>query len=217
MFPLHQCPRGRRPSLDVTMGGPSSLRFRPMPNVCLAEMRGVAHSEADVRRVLMLLPDGLSDYEISRRTRIPRSTVLRWRHGDLPEARTGSPRCPRCGGSAHDFASLPGAEHAYLLDKYLGDGTIYRAGRSHALRISSDAQYTRIIEECCDVIETIWGGARTYGATPTSGSRASPRMEGVAPASFRSMDQAVSTIARSGWPSGRSSLLSRIPVRFSAA
>jgi hypothetical protein len=90
--------------------------------------------------------------------------------GIYRKARTGSPRCPRCGGSAHDFAGLPGAEHAYLLGKYLGDGTIYRAGRTHALRISSDAQYTRTIEECCDAIETIWGGACTYGATPTSGS-----------------------------------------------
>jgi hypothetical protein len=103
----------------------------------------------------MFVSDGLSDYEIARQTRIPRSTVLRWRHGDLPEARSEGPRCPGCGCGAHDFASLPGAKYAYLLGQYLGDGTIYRVSRTRALRISSDAQYTGIIEECCDAIEAI--------------------------------------------------------------
>jgi hypothetical protein len=118
-------------------------------------MRGVAHSQRDVRRVLLLVGEGLSDYEIARRTRIPRSTVLRWRHGHLPRASSEGPRCPECGHGEHDFASLPGTEYAYLLGQYLGDGTIYRVSRTHALRISSDAQYTGIIEECCDAIEVL--------------------------------------------------------------
>jgi hypothetical protein len=115
----------------------------------------VVRSQQDVRRVLLLVSDGLSDYEVARRTRIPRSTVQRWRHGGVPRTSTAGPVCARCGYSAHEFTKLPGAEYAYLLGQYLGDGTIYRVGRTHALRISSDAQYTGIISECCAAIEAV--------------------------------------------------------------
>jgi hypothetical protein len=115
----------------------------------------MAHSQHDVHRVLLLVADGYSDYEIARRTRIPRSTVLRWRHGGTPGASRPGPLCARCGYTAHDRTKLPGAEYAYLLGQYLGDGTIYRVQRTHALRISSDAQYTGIISECCDAIEAL--------------------------------------------------------------
>jgi hypothetical protein len=118
-------------------------------------MHGAPRSEQEVDRVLALVRNGLSDYEIARQTGIARSTVQRWRHGHLPRASPPGPRCSRCGHFAHDFAALPAVEYAYLLGQYLGDGTIYAAGQSYALRISCDAQYTGIIGECCDAIQTL--------------------------------------------------------------
>jgi DNA-directed RNA polymerase specialized sigma24 family protein len=45
-------------------------------------MRGTARPPHEVRAVLALLGrESLSDYEISRRTGVPRSTVLNWRRG----------------------------------------------------------------------------------------------------------------------------------------
>jgi Homeodomain-like domain len=120
----------------------------------------VVRHKNDVTRVIHLSDQGLSDYEISRRTGIPRSTVQRWRAGPAssPKGPPAGPTCPRCGSAEHVFSSLPTIDYAYLLGQYLGDGTIYRAGRrSYALRISSDARYPGIIDECCRVIERVAG------------------------------------------------------------
>jgi hypothetical protein len=108
--------------------------------------------------VMRLLSEGLSDYEVGRRTGLPRSTVWNWRRGKLPQhpARPG-PTCLRCGDSDHDFAELPPAPYAYLLGQYLGDGNVCRSGTSLCLRISSDAQYTRIIDECRNAITAVRG------------------------------------------------------------
>jgi hypothetical protein len=63
-------------------------------------MKGVVRPESEVAKVRELLEAGLSDYEIARRTGIPRSTVLNWRHGRAKTAsRPGCPadRCHECG------------------------------------------------------------------------------------------------------------------------
>jgi hypothetical protein len=58
----------------------------------------------------------------------------------------------------HDHAALDGANYAYLLGQYLGDGTICaNGGNSYCLRIASDAQYKNIISECCVAIESVSG------------------------------------------------------------
>jgi transcriptional regulator with XRE-family HTH domain len=44
-------------------------------------MREVLRPESEVVQVRELLRAGLSDYEIARRTGIPRGTILGWRHG----------------------------------------------------------------------------------------------------------------------------------------
>jgi hypothetical protein len=111
-------------------------------------MRGVARSLSDLDRVLSLLELGLSDYEIARQTGIPRSTILNWRSGQLPKS-PGDDGCLRCCGAGHDFATLPAPIYAYLLAQYLGAGTVFQTGAiGRGLRISSDAQYPGIIEEC---------------------------------------------------------------------
>jgi hypothetical protein len=112
--------------------------------------------QSDVGVVLRLVEDGFSDYEVARRTGVPRSTVLRWRRGGVPSEPSGD-RCEECGQAPHDFAGLRPAVYAYLLAEYLGDGTIFPTGGSWALRISNDAQYPGIIGECCAAIEAIRG------------------------------------------------------------
>jgi Homeodomain-like domain len=124
-----------------------------------AKMRRTARQATEIHAVLSLLATGASDYEIARRTGIPRSTVLNWRHGKIP----GNPdsdggRCARCGGREHPHDELPVAPYAYLLGQYLGDGCLFRVGKAgFALRISSDSAYPGIIRECCQAIEAVRG------------------------------------------------------------
>jgi hypothetical protein len=107
---------------------------------------------------MALVADGLSDYEVARRTGIPRSTIRNWRVGDIPRVPSeGGLVCTSCGAPEHDFARLPVASYAYLLGQYLGDGTVCRVGKSLCLRIASDAQYGGIIAECCDAITAVRG------------------------------------------------------------
>lgn len=110
---------------------------------------------AEVTRAMRLVADGASDYEVARRTGIPRSTIQRWR---TRPPRDDSDRCPDCGREPHRFDELPPFEYAYLLGQYLGDGNIWARKRGgHVLRISSDLAYPGIIEECCVAIERVRG------------------------------------------------------------
>jgi hypothetical protein len=121
-------------------------------------MRGVARSEGEVKEALRLVGLGLSDYEIGRQLGIPRSTVLNWRHGVLPNRPSGVATCNSCGGPGHDRAALDAVAYGYLLGQYLGDGCIFRIGRgSFGLRISSDAAYAGIIRECSRAIQAVRG------------------------------------------------------------
>jgi hypothetical protein len=124
-------------------------------------MRGVAWSKAEVSRALQLSGEGLSDYEVSRRTGIPRGTVLNWRRGlslGIDRAEVMQARCNDC-GAAHELESLNRPAYAYLLGQYLGDGCIWKSPRNGVcvLRISSDAQYPGIIDECCAAISAVRG------------------------------------------------------------
>jgi transcriptional regulator with XRE-family HTH domain len=107
---------------------------------------------------MALSAQGLSDYEVARRTGVPRSTVLNWRRGKVPRLPSpDGPLCESCGTPEHDFTALPRDRYAYLLGQYLGDGTVCRIGASLCLRIASDAQYPGIIGECCDTVTAIRG------------------------------------------------------------
>lgn len=128
---------------------------------------------ADIRRVELLSTDGLSDYEVARRTRVPRSTVQRWRRVGPPTRRRPradlADRCPTCGQPHQGVDELPGGPYAYLLAQYLGDGTIYKTGRhsqARTLRISSDAVYPGIIHECSVVIGQVRGKRPSLRAHP---------------------------------------------------
>ena len=124
-------------------------------------MKGVARTESEVARLRQLVGSGLSDYEIARRTGIPRSTVLNWRRGrgsDAHRPNTMADRCDRCGG-IHSLETLDRVAYSYLLGQYLGDGCVWQSSRTgtRLLRIASDAQYTGIIAECCRVITAVRG------------------------------------------------------------
>ena len=114
-----------------------------------------------VDQVLGMAAEGVSDYEIARRTGVSRSTVLSWRHGGgrLTVRPGDSGRCDRCGAAAHSIEDLDRQLYSYLLGQYLGDGCVWRSSRTGAcyLRISCDAQYKGIIAECAGAIESVRG------------------------------------------------------------
>lgn len=111
----------------------------------------------EVDAALALARRGLPDGEIARRTGIPRTTVSGWRRGkDLIRLRQGGDDPHGCSDD-HDFSGLPPDHYAYLLGLYLGDGCI-SAGRRGVwrMRITLDAAYPAIIEECCRGLEAIF-------------------------------------------------------------
>lgn len=104
------------------------------------------HAEDDVEAVKSLLGKGLSDYEIGKRTGIPRATVQRWRTRGAPSPvdvpLTWRPPCPQ--------------SYGYLLGVYLGDGYLANgAAPSPVLEISLDPAYPGIVNECTTAIQRV--------------------------------------------------------------
>jgi hypothetical protein len=81
----------------------------------------LVHSETTVDTALEFAAAGMHATEIGRRLGVPKSTVQYWCRGGrrLAPAPERCRPCPRCDGTP-----LPGAEYAYLLGAYLGDGHI---------------------------------------------------------------------------------------------
>ena len=95
--------------------------------------------DTQLGEVKALCATGLSDYEVARRTGVPRSTVQHWRS-----------RPSREGGwtPANPEWRPPRPElYAYLLGVYLGDGHIVVVGRSARICVSLDSVYPGIVEE----------------------------------------------------------------------
>lgn len=123
----------------------------------------MARPSAEYHAVRNLIAAGRNDSQVSRLTRVPRSTVREWRLG----LRDATPRfvdgagkvCP--GG--HDFSDLPPLAYSYLLGLYLGDGWISYVRRGvWRLRVAMDAGYPGIIEECCLAMQGLMPGQRTH-------------------------------------------------------
>jgi hypothetical protein len=101
------------------------------------------HTDHDVGEVIRLSGSGLSDYEVSRRTGVARSTVCRWRRAG-PPFRARRP----CQSRPSDPAA-----YSYLLGTYLGDGCIQYSSRGSTwLRIYLDARYPGIVAECAEAM-----------------------------------------------------------------
>lgn len=94
-----------------------------------------------------LFGTGMSDYEISRRTGVSRSSVQRWRTHGFPRD-SGRPDCG-------DWRPPDAARYSYLLGIYLGDGYVSKASTSPVLEISLDSLYPGIARECAHAIAVI--------------------------------------------------------------
>lgn len=121
-------------------------------------------SEAEYRRALILIADGVNDCEIGRRFGIPRGTIRDWRVGvqEKSGGRTKSwfgkrrtSTCFRCDGGWVDEGA-----YSYLLGTYLGDGWIWEAPRTYHLRIACDLKYPDIINEIANCVVVVRGSER---------------------------------------------------------
>jgi hypothetical protein len=105
---------------------------------------------AEVERVIQLSRSGLNNCAISRRTGIPRSTIVGWVNGS--PSRRGHERskqgCRRCGDQREPFPNLVDFAYSYLLGIYLGDGCLLRHPRGvYRLHIMLDTAYPVIAAE----------------------------------------------------------------------
>ena len=108
------------------------------------------------RQALSLIDRGYNLSAVSRSTGVNRSTLRDW-HRDPEKALRARASCPRCA----DVVSLPepGADYAYLLGLYLGDGCISRAGDRNKdvwkLRIFCADAWPGLTDECIRAIRAI--------------------------------------------------------------
>jgi hypothetical protein len=121
----------------------------------------MTHPAEIVSRSLELAAEGRTATEVARIVGVPRATVRDWMYGRVPGrgrlAINGG--CARCGG-VHEFGSLPDV-YAYLLGMYLGDGCLSAHRREvFKLRISLDARYPEIVDECRDAIRAVMPRSR---------------------------------------------------------
>ena len=115
-------------------------------------------SSEDFEGVRALVRLRLSDYEIARRTGIPRSTVLNWRGRTSPPGiRAPTPRLRH----AHEWRPSDDTAYAYLLGLYLGDGCIGETNRhTPRLALSLDAGYPHIVGGAISALEATLPGVR---------------------------------------------------------
>jgi hypothetical protein len=116
-------------------------------------------STAELDDVETLAAAGLNDYEISRRTGIPRTTVRDWRRAGF-ECSIRRQAAGEFVSHSHDFSLLP-TSYAYLLGLYLGDGCISQHPRGvHRLRITLDLRYPMIISACREAMGQVMPASR---------------------------------------------------------
>ena len=115
----------------------------------------MTHPAGTVARTLELAAEGRNASEVARLLGIPRATVRDWMQGRVPRrSLLATAGCGRCGG-VHDFGGLPPA-YVHLLGLYLGDGCLSAHRREvFKLRISLDARYPEIVEECEEAIRAV--------------------------------------------------------------
>jgi hypothetical protein len=117
-------------------------------------------SQREVLAVKRLVAEGRLDREIAQLTGIPRRTICDWRRGKGGARDRQNRFAGLCAGE-HDFSLLPPRQYAYLLGLYLGDGCI-SAGRRGVwcMRVTLDAAYPDLIDECCTALESIFPDKR---------------------------------------------------------
>lgn len=125
-------------------------------------------------RALALIENGFPLRAISMSTGISRATLRDWRDHPGKDALRAS--CPRCADSP--TLPEPGADYAYLLGLYLGDGCISVAGDSAKgvwkLRITCCDAWPGLIQECTRAMGAVRPGnkvmtVRKQGCTEVLG------------------------------------------------
>ncbi len=113
----------------------------------------MTHAPEVLAEALRLISLQSATAEIASRLDIPRRTVADWRLGRVPQNLQGASR------PVAD-EELP-VSYPYLLGMYLGDGCISAHARGvYRLRVTLDAIYPRIIDECSRAIADIVPGNR---------------------------------------------------------
>lgn len=123
----------------------------------------LTRNRGEYENVIDLLQQGLNTCEVSRVTGIPRSTIRDWRLGlherTIRRARTADESCSCLG----QWPASRSAKYCYLFGLYLGDGYIASSRRGvWRLRITLDARYPGIIEDCARAMEALMTGKRAY-------------------------------------------------------
>jgi hypothetical protein len=104
---------------------------------------------------------GATDREASAVTGVPVNTIRGWRKRGVPREVNRS-ACQGCGASPHDWDALDPDVYMYLLGLYLGDGHLRAWGSGWVLRISLDAAYPGIVEDCSAAITRLTGRAPRF-------------------------------------------------------
>ncbi|MBO0824708.1 MAG: transcriptional regulator [Actinobacteria bacterium] len=107
---------------------------------------------------LALIQRGLSLRAVSTSTGVSRSTLRGWR--DQSDSDGSRASCPRC--ADNPALPEPGADYAYLLGLYLGDGCISLAGarakRVWKLRVICCDAWPGLMEECSRAMRAVRPG-----------------------------------------------------------
>jgi hypothetical protein len=120
-------------------------------------LHGKLRSHQELLVVQRLIRHGRTDKEIAVQTGIPRRTICDWRLGKRQINRLSGTFCDYRCLETHNFGHLPPRPYAYLLGIYLGDGYISRTHRGvYCIRITLDAAYPGVIDECCTALEAIF-------------------------------------------------------------
>jgi hypothetical protein len=120
----------------------------------------------ETRSVKSFFGQGLSDYEIARRTNVSRSTIQRWRTRGVPRRTSRKIKCA--------WRPAEPRTYSYMLGIYLGDGYVAHAyAQSPVLEISLDPKYPKIVDECS---ASIW---RLVGIRATASRRKTPRGQAI--------------------------------------
>jgi hypothetical protein len=122
-------------------------------------------TKGERRLVDFVAGQGRNASEVARLTGIPRSTVRDWLR---------QPALGDWSDETNAIPEVPGADYAYLLGMYLGDGHISRSSgaRCYRLRITADALYPGVIAECAAAMRAVVPSNRVSIRGRTDGERA---------------------------------------------
>lgn len=126
---------------------------RKVRNQSESHGRGSRYGSQELRHeVLRLFDLGLTGYQVSKQTGVPKSTVYYWRDHPTRGTRNAT-TCFRC--LPNLFDPPPTAAYTYLLGQYLGDGHITTGPKTVVLSIACCDGWPGIMDEVEQVIRRV--------------------------------------------------------------